>query len=244
MTERRPAYCAHSGTTDPHSTNHDTALAIEGHFTVVPSKPDILLLIPVLQSAETPDNNPVCLHLIHLDNGGLGLCSSPSLERCPCCMHPVCEVHCSKTVMRSPSTDCSALLCQTCEALAGSTRWALHCFVTGMNESAVLLDEQVMSHASNRINVDINSEPRSQESHPMCQRKTCPNRGKIYATASRRVALQTTQQAQFPTTIRGLHFPSSRTIVDLCVTCYHILKHDQTLQMLAIMGINSDGQVC
>jgi hypothetical protein len=140
MTERKPAYSAHSGTTDPHQANYDTALAIEGHYTTLPSKPDILLLIPVLESPYSTQHDPVCLHLVHLDNGDLGLCNTRSTERCPCCMHAVCKLHQSREHALFPDTpeDREARLCETCAALDHATCSYFHTVVVTINASPVL----------------------------------------------------------------------------------------------------------
>ena len=78
----------------------------------------------------------------------------------------------------------------------------------------------------------------SQESQPICQRKSCPNQGKSYSEATRRCTIQTTQKTDdFPTTLSGLSFPDNRITVDLCVTCYAVVLHDKTIQMLSIVAI-------
>jgi hypothetical protein len=88
----------------------------------------------------------------------------------------------------------------------------------------------------------MNKMPRHQE----CQRGSCPNRGTTYCEASRRVTLQAVQEVKppvtlygvtFATILNGLVFPSRRITVNLCVACYHILKHDKTIQMLSVIGI-------
>jgi hypothetical protein len=133
MTERRSPY-------QPVSHDaHQQTLPPKQRVTVVPdfppSKPDILLLIPVLESPYSTEHDPVCLHLVHLPNGDLGLCNTKSTYICPCCMHQVCKLHQSKEYALFPDSlaDRQALLCKTCAALSQPMRYAFHNVVMHIN---------------------------------------------------------------------------------------------------------------
>jgi hypothetical protein len=134
MTEQRPAYQPVS-----HDAHQQTLLPKQS-ATVVPefapmSKPDILLLIPILRSPDAPLENPACLHLVRLDNGSLGLCNTKNTQYCPCCMHPVCKLHQSSISALFPDSlaDRQALLCETCAALSQPMRYAFHNVVMHIN---------------------------------------------------------------------------------------------------------------
>ena len=98
--------------------------------------PDTLLLIPILQSGQAAEDDPICLHLVHQTNGTLGLCSAKTDQRCPCCRLHVCQEHQSALWMLFPDNDWTkeAPLCETCAALSRETRAHLHTFVTRLNE--------------------------------------------------------------------------------------------------------------
>jgi hypothetical protein len=78
-----------------------------------------------------------------------------------------------------------------------------------------------------------------QESSPMCQRESCIHKGTKYSEATRRCTMRLTQEITLPDVLHGLHFPSSQITVDLCVTCYGIIKHDMRFQFVCIVGIGS-----
>jgi hypothetical protein len=105
-----------------------------------PTKPDILLLLPLLESAECPDYDPVCLHLVHLDNGNLGLCNTKSSLRCPCCGFGMCEAHTSTRRILIPSETFAwtdeelPLLCETCAALSPGQIYTFYAFRMAINQ--------------------------------------------------------------------------------------------------------------
>jgi len=119
-------------------TEHRSAYqAVSGMIEEAP--PDTLLLIPILQSGRASGDEPVCLHLVHLENGNLALCSARTDQRCPCCRLPMCQEHRSSLQVLFPDNDWTNEdpLCETCAALPRQIRWNLHTFVTQTNESQV-----------------------------------------------------------------------------------------------------------
>ena len=142
MTEHRPGYNASSD--DPHQQRVEipstTTVVPEYPSHAYPSKPDILLLVPILESPYSP-GNAVCLCLVHLGNEQLGLCSRPSDVHCPCCLHPVCETHRTgvHTYFSDTPQDAPTRLCETCAGMTSQTRCAFHAFVVRLNDSPVLL---------------------------------------------------------------------------------------------------------
>jgi hypothetical protein len=140
MTERRPAYDAHSGTTDPLSERRETLLACEGRSTSLPCKPDTLFLLPILESPYSDEENSVCLHLVHLPNGKLGLCNASTSQTCVCCGLAMCEQHQSSRSLTLPDRfgvwqkPHQAPLCETCAALSIEQIYALHDFCIAIND--------------------------------------------------------------------------------------------------------------
>jgi hypothetical protein len=140
MTEHRSPY--HASSHDPEQLH----LATRRTVTIVPefppSAPDILLLLPMLESPYTYEQDPVCLHLIHLPDGDRGLCNTKSEQTCPCCGFAMCQAHTSKRHVLMPD-DASAWtdgdlppLCQTCASLTHDQIYAYHAFRTSINQQS------------------------------------------------------------------------------------------------------------
>lgn len=116
MTEHRPAFQASTGVIE-------TAV------------PDTLLLIPMLQSGQATQDESICLHLVYLESGNLGLCSVQTGQVCPCCRLPICPEHQSTLCMRFADDETEeGLLCETCAALSVPMRLSLHDFVTTISD--------------------------------------------------------------------------------------------------------------
>jgi hypothetical protein len=138
MTEHRSPYQASSQDAD------QLHLAQQGRRPIIipefpPTKPDILLLIPILHSPESPDQDPVCLHLIHLPDGKLSLCNGKRTHTCPCCGMALCREHESNSFITLPSSDGTwsdhyALLCQTCAALSREQIYTFYAFRSAINQ--------------------------------------------------------------------------------------------------------------
>jgi hypothetical protein len=138
MTEHRPSYLASSQDAD------QLHLAQQGRRPIIvpefpPSVPDILLLLPMLESSYTYEQDPVCLHLIHLPNGDRGLCNAKSTRMCPCCGFAMCRGHESERLIDLPDeqgiwSDHYRLLCEVCAALTHEQIYAYHAFRTSINQ--------------------------------------------------------------------------------------------------------------
>jgi hypothetical protein len=137
MTEHRPPYYAISLTTKEESARSSaTALAspLVRHDLGGAISQDIILLLPVLESAHSDKQQSVCLHLIHQADGRLGLCNGKTEQTCPCCGNAMCQEHTSNRSISLPDEtgmwleDSTTLLCETCAVFSTETIYAFHAF--------------------------------------------------------------------------------------------------------------------
>ena len=119
MSERRPTYHAHNGTTEERILTPLPKL----HNAYVPATPpDTLFLLPIVACpGKAQDSESPCLQLIHLGNGDLGFCNTKTTQRCISCGSPTCVYHSWKRYLSLPDhaspDDHMALLCETCAHL-------------------------------------------------------------------------------------------------------------------------------
>ena len=74
-----------------------------------------------------------------------------------------------------------------------------------------------------------------QQAEPVCQRMGCPVQSP-YNQATRRCTLEIVSGVVvcLPTELNGLMFSADRWVtVDLCIACYHLIKHDETVRYLS-----------
>jgi hypothetical protein len=93
-----------------------------------------ILLLPVWQSLQAGEEAmpDVCLHLVRLSDGRLGLCNAETSQSCPSCACPVCEEHQGEQWISLPdeegtwAEEQAAPLCETCILLPREAIYALH----------------------------------------------------------------------------------------------------------------------
>jgi hypothetical protein len=139
MTEQRSSYHAFSGdfstNTSPVSAVSDLLqCCVDGSVSR-----DSVLLLPIIQSPEVCEH--ICLHLVHLENGPLGLCNVTTEQSCPCCGLFVCPEHLSPYGILSPDEtgeERQRLLCVTCAALPLHTVAAFRAFRCLISEQGLV----------------------------------------------------------------------------------------------------------
>ena len=103
------------------------------------SQRDLLLLLPILESPYSLEQDPVCLHLVNLPDGHLGLCNGKTEgETCPCCGLAICREHTSERSLLLADrddiwSDDAALLCTVCATLSNQQIYAYHAFRLSIN---------------------------------------------------------------------------------------------------------------
>ena len=139
MSEKRPLYHAHSGTTEEHTTPRGLSPLVQCSVDGSVSR-DTILLLPIMRSAQ--NYKPFCLHLIHLPDGKLHFCNAEAWQRCIGCDAPMCEEHQSPYSITLPDVygvwtqEHRAPLCQTCAQFPLTTVFALHEFRRLLNREA------------------------------------------------------------------------------------------------------------
>ncbi len=137
MTEQRSTYGAISSEALPPPAHKSSALASLARL--IPSKPDIILLLPILESLSGRESPASCLQLVHLANGDLGLCNHKTEAACACCTASVCLSHSCPTRAAFPNAsgtwpeEHEVLLCETCASVSRATRSAIHAFCCAIN---------------------------------------------------------------------------------------------------------------
>ncbi len=139
MTKHRLLYQASSGEyATPHCPISLSPLV--QHHTDGTTSRDIVLLLPILESADQASESSSCLQFTHLPSGNLAFCNAKAERQCTCCGASVCEQHNSRGFLRfQDETGCwhdahNALLCETCAHLSKQMRAALHTFRRLINE--------------------------------------------------------------------------------------------------------------